>query len=92
MLAFNDIDKGPLSDSVSIIAATVPGPPQTPTLQSQSKTQIGITWNDPVDLGGTPLQTYLIQMDGGTTSGVTEFSTIATQSNASTDQFVTNTV
>ena len=55
VLATNDIGSSPISGSVSIIAATAPGNPQTPSLLSQSKTQIGITWNDPVDLGGTPL-------------------------------------
>ena len=38
VLAFNEIDQSPISDATSIIAATVPGIPQTPSLLSQSKT------------------------------------------------------
>ena len=89
MLALNEIGESSVSASVSIIAATVPGIPQTPSLLSQSKTQIGIAWSDPVDLGGSPLLQYKVQMDGGTSSGVTELTTIATINNAASDEYLT---
>ena len=35
-------------------------------MASQNKVSISIMWSDPVDLGGSPLLSYLIEMDSGT--------------------------
>lgn len=83
--AYNAIGEGIKSGQASIITATVPGAPQTPTLVSQSKTQIGIAWQDPLNLGGTTLDSYVVEMDGGSTSGITAFSEIAVISNQLND-------
>lgn len=86
--AFNIIGDGPQSSEVSIIAATVPGAPAQPTLLIATKELIGIAWNDPIELGGTTLDTFLVQMDGGS-SGSTSFTTIATVTNSGTDTYTT---
>ena len=39
--------------------------------------------------GGTPLTDYLVQIDGGSSSGDTTFTTISTQANAALDTFTT---
>jgi hypothetical protein len=63
--AVNDVGEGPLSDSVSIIAATVPETPVIPTLVSQSQTEIVVSWVAPAD-GGSPLLDFLVFSDGAT--------------------------
>jgi hypothetical protein len=87
--AVNAIGTSDKAESVPIIAATIPGVPQTPSLLYQSKTAIGIQWSDPLDLGGTTLDEYIIEMDNGSTAGNTEFTELATISNQETDQYTT---
>ena len=77
----NEIGTSSKAESAPIIAATVPGVPQTPSLLYQSKTAIGIQWSDPLELGGTPLLSYIVEMDNGSTAGNTEFTELATVSN-----------
>lgn len=60
--AINDVGEGPLSDPVTIIAATVPDSPTIPTLVSQSQTEIVISWVAPAD-GGSPLLDFLVFSD-----------------------------
>jgi hypothetical protein len=64
-VAYNSIGSGVISDSISIMAAVAPDAPSQPTLESQSKTQIGIKWDDPLDDGGSPLTEYVVQMAMG---------------------------
>ena len=40
-----------------------------------------------MDVGGTPLLTYLVQMDGGSASS--DFTTITTVADAASDEFTT---
>jgi hypothetical protein len=61
--AVNVVGEGPAKTSAPIITATVPGQPQTPALKSSSKSHIEIMWSDPIDLGGTALESYIIEMD-----------------------------
>ena len=89
MAAVNEIGTSSQSPPVTIIAATVPGVPAAPTLLSQSKTAIGIAWNDPIDIGGTTLDTYVIEMDNGSTAGNTAFSELATIANGAVDSYTT---
>jgi Fibronectin type III domain len=62
--AENAVGEGPVSNSVTILAATVPASPNTPVMISQSPTMIRISWNIPND-GGSPLLGYTILFDGG---------------------------
>jgi len=43
----------------------VPGQPLAPTLKISSKTSLEIMWDDPIDLGGTTLDAYVVEMDSG---------------------------
>ena len=86
--AVNIIGESLKSSTVSIIAASVPGTVATPTLYSQSKTAIGINWNVPLDDGGSPVLSFLVQMDGGSVARDV-YSTIATVSNQATNFYVT---
>lgn len=67
--AYNSISQGSLSSaSDKIIAATVPGQPDAPTLVSQSKAAISIAWQAPSSDGGDPIIAYEIRWNGGTGS------------------------
>jgi hypothetical protein len=61
--AVNVVGTGPKTTSSAIITATITGQPQTPALKSSSKTHIEIIWSDPLDLGGTTLDSYIVEMD-----------------------------
>jgi hypothetical protein len=87
--AINDLGESLKSNSVTIIAATVPNQVSTPSLYSQSKTSIGISWTDPLENGGTPITNYLVQMDGGSAAR-NVFTTIATLSDQAADLYVTS--
>jgi hypothetical protein len=71
------------SSTISIIAGVIPGAPSTPTLNSQTKTQISINWTDPLDDGGSPVTNYVIEMAMGANPASGSFSTIATINNVS---------
>jgi hypothetical protein len=71
--AVNSAGEGPMAVSDAIITATVPGQPQTPALKSSSKVHIEVMWSDPLDLGGTTLDTYIIEMDQGSSVGPDNF-------------------
>lgn len=60
--AINAIGEGVYSESIAILAAEVPTAPLTPTLVSQTETQIVIRWIAPHD-GGSPIRDYEILMD-----------------------------
>lgn len=62
--AVNSVGESPLSDEFTVIAATVPAAPATPTLVSQSQTLIQFSWNIPSD-GGSPILGYIVYSDGG---------------------------
>lgn len=61
--AVNIVGEGLTAESAPIITATVPGQPGTPSLKSSAKDKIEIMWSDPIDLGGTTLDSYVIEMD-----------------------------
>jgi len=71
--AVNVVGEGPVKISAPIITATVPGQPQTPALKTSSKSHIEIMWSDPIDLGGTALESYIVEMDQGSTNGPDNF-------------------
>lgn len=65
--AVNGVGEGPQSDTLSIIAATKPDKPPTPTLVYQSPDQINIEWTESAD-GGSEITNYIILADIGGTS------------------------
>lgn len=67
--AVNLVGESPQTVSQAIITATIPGQPPTPALKSSSKTHIEISWSDPLNLGGTNLDSYIVEMDQGTSVG-----------------------
>ena len=68
--ALNYIGTGPNSLSVSIIAASTPDQPSTPSLYQATQTQIIIQWDSVYD-GGTPILGYTVEMavDGSSSQG-----------------------
>jgi len=64
--ALNIVGESELTLSAPILTATIPGAVQSLQLKSQSKSHLEIRWSDPLDLGGTALQTYIVEMDSGT--------------------------
>lgn len=48
-------------------------------------------WSDPLDLGGTALDSYIIEMDQGTTNGVNSFTIVQIQTNEASDTYYTST-
>lgn len=63
--AYNDIDQGPVSDNLQIMAAQVPDAPSNVRMLSQDANSIKIEWDAPYD-GGTPLTTYKVLSDFAT--------------------------
>jgi hypothetical protein len=47
-------------------------------------------WSDPLDLGGTALDSYIIEMDQGTSNGVDRFTIVQIQVNTEADIFYTS--
>jgi hypothetical protein len=89
--AYNAVGDGPQATSIPILTATVPGQPQTPALVSSSKSSLQISWSDPVDLGGTTLQSYVVQMDQGSSVGPGVFRVVNIQPNVESDTYYTAT-
>jgi hypothetical protein len=85
------VGEGDQTISDAIITATIPGQPQTPALRSSSKTHIEIIWSDPLDLGGTTLDSYVIEMDQGTTNGADSYTIVQIQENEASDSYYTST-
>ena len=59
VIALNTIGSSPPSEAVSIIAATVPDPPNAPTLVFQDETTIEVEWTANFN-GGTPIDDYQV--------------------------------
>lgn len=77
--------------SIPILAATVPGQPQPPIMKSQSKIHLEIQWSDPIDLGGTALDAYIIEMDSGSSQNRGVFTVMNVQANTPSDVYYTQT-
>jgi hypothetical protein len=58
---------------------------------SQSKIHIDISWSDPLDNGGTNLDSYVIEMNEGTSGDTNVYRVVQIQPNAATDSFYTQT-
>jgi hypothetical protein len=80
-----------LTSSSAILAATVPGTPTSLSVKTQDKYHIQLQWNDPVDIGGTTLDSYVIEMDSGTSVTPGVFRIMQIQANTATDTFYTLT-
>ena len=55
--AVNSIGESLYSDTLSVIAATVPGTPSTPSIVSASSASLQIEWDEPAS-GGTVITNY----------------------------------
>jgi len=64
--AINIIGESARVESQSFLTATVTSQPPIPILKSRSKSHLEITWQDPINLGGTALDYYIVEMDSGT--------------------------
>ncbi len=91
MTALNIVGESAITLSAPILTATIPGAVQSLQLKSQSKSHLEIRWSDPLDLGGTALQTYIVEMDSGTSQQPGVFRVMQMQVNTATDTFYTLT-
>ena len=48
-------------------------------------------WSDPLDLGGTTLDSYIVEMDQGTSNGADRFTIVQLQANKEADTYYTST-
>jgi parallel beta-helix repeat protein len=64
--AVNAVDEGPLSNEASATPADVPGPPLSLSA-APGDGEVSLTWNAPVDDGGSPVTNYRVYR--GTSSG-----------------------
>ena len=62
--AYNEVFEGPRSETVEIIAGTVPAKPDPIIRDSTGLTEIGISWSAPTD-GNNAITGYIIESDGG---------------------------
>jgi hypothetical protein len=82
--AVNYIGEGPQSNSVSIVAATVPDAPATPVRTGSTLTSISISWSAPAN-GGSPILNYKLFMNAGTGSATySEIDTVSSSTFAYT--------
>ena len=78
--AYNEVFEGPRSDTIEIIAGTVPSKPDPIERASAGLTEIGISWTAPSN-GNNNIIGYLIESDGGSGG---QFSQIGTSGAATT--------
>ena len=50
-----------------------------------------IGWSDPLDLGGTSLESYIIEMNGGSSGNANDWRIVQIQADAAVDKFYTET-
>ena len=62
--AKNALGFGAYSSSVTLMAASVPGKPVTPTIRSASSASISIQWTQPSS-GGSPITNYYVYVAVG---------------------------
>lgn len=74
--AINVVGESNMTISHSILTATVPGVPQQIKVANQTRTWIQIAWSDPIELGGTTLNSYVVEMDGGSSGASGYFKVI----------------
>jgi len=89
--AVNVVGESPQTESEAIITATIPGIVQSLAKKTQSKTHIEVQWSDPLDLGGTTLESYIVEMDSGTSVQPGVFRIMQIQTNTAMDTFYTYT-
>jgi len=61
--AINVVGNSIVSDVFSVMAATYPTAPGTPTQLTSTETTIAIQWTAPTDNGGTPITDYTVMWD-----------------------------
>lgn len=81
------VGESTLTESAPILSATVPDQPHKPLLKSQSKSHLEIQWTDPLNDGGTAIESYIVEMD----DGAGHFTVVQTQTNTPTDSYYTST-
>ena len=67
--AINYVGEGPLSNEITVIAATEPDQPLPPTKTGSSKTTISISWTAP-NSGGSPILSYTILSKDANSAGL----------------------
>lgn len=63
--ARNVVGDSATSDQFSAMTATLPGTTGTPYWSDSTETQITLTWDEPVDTGGDPIDDYEVFWDEG---------------------------
>jgi hypothetical protein len=76
VVAENSIDASQYSDTVSIIAATVPETPAQPTVVTASSASITIEWDEPGS-GGTAIKNYHVYEAVGSNPSSSDFAFLA---------------
>lgn len=63
MQAINEIGASIVSETSYFVCADIPDPPTAPILEGTTSTSISVSWNEPVNNGGSPVSGYRLYMN-----------------------------